>query len=310
MGGTSLDVTVLQVSNGMYTVLSTVQKKNFGGHHITDAIVNFCSSEFQRQYKVDIKENKRSLMKLRSAAEHYKHVVHSSINERCQAESVYDGIDLNISISKARFDSLIHNTLQQCLDPINEALNCASLSVANINKVILAGGSCKIPKLQQLISNTFYSANVLSSINPDEVIAVGAAKQATLVSHSIEDENCFINLLSQDLSIKITGISDRPDYLLLCSKGTTIPTIITETFRVTEDTESIKVEILEGNLSVKDDEATSLIAVLTMSNLPVGEMHISFHIRSDGSIFVTCKDCASKDVGSATVVPPRNQGCT
>lgn len=309
MGGTSLDVTVLDVSNGMYSVLSSVQKKNFGGHQITDVIVDFCSSEFQRQYRVNIKENKRSLMKLRTAAELYKHVVHSSMNERCQAESVYEGIDLNINISKARFDSLIHNTIYQCLEPINEALKKASLSESDINQVILAGGSCKIPKLQQLISNTFSSASVLYNICPDEVVAVGAALQAILVNECVEDE-CFVSLLSQDISIKVTGVLDSSSDILLCCQGTLIPTVITQSFTVTENSSCIKVEMWEGPLSNNTEDTRKLLAVLNMTNLPVGEIFFSFHIRSDGSVHVTCKDCASKELGSTTVIPSHTQGCT
>ncbi|GBM09737.1 Heat shock protein 14 [Araneus ventricosus] len=310
MGGTSLNVTILQVSNGMYSALSSVQKKNFGGHQVTNCIVNYCASEFQRQYKVDIKENKRSLMKLRAAAEHYKHVVHGSTSEKCQVESLYDGIDLNVNISKARFDSLIHSTLQQCLEPIHEALNAASLIVSDINTVLLSGGCCKIPKLQQLISNTFSAANILYNIVPDEVIAVGAAKQATLVTHSVGEEDFYVKLLSQDLSLKLTGFStsDASDELLLCSKGTLIPTVITQSFRVTQNS-NLKVEIFEGNSDARE-ENSKLLAVLNMPNLPVGDIYFSFHIRSDGSVFASCKDCASKELGSATLVPPQTQGCS
>ncbi|KAG8200832.1 hypothetical protein JTE90_006411 [Oedothorax gibbosus] len=308
MGGTSLDVTVLQIANGMYSILSSVQKKDFGGHLVTSCISNFCASEFKRQYKVDITENKRSVMKLRVAAEHYKHVVHGSTNERCQVESLYDGIDLNVNISKARFDSLVHNTLLQCLDPIEEALKSASLSKSDINTVILSGGSCKIPKLQQLISNTFPTSTVLSSIVPDEVVAVGAAKQATLISYDEDDVDCFINLLSQDLFMKLLGFSDSPEELLLCCKGTLIPTVITQSFSVKEST-NLKVEIYEGNSEDRDASKT-LLAGLNMPNIPVGEIFFSFHIRSDGSVFVTCKDCASKELGSATVVPPHSPSCT
>ncbi|GFS64078.1 heat shock 70 kDa protein 14 [Nephila pilipes] len=307
MGGTSIDVTILQVSNGMYSVLSSVQKKNFGGHQFTDCVVNFCASEFQRQYKVDIKENKRSVMKLRAAAELYKHVVYGTTNERCQAESLYDGIDLNVNISRARFESLIQNTLQQCLDPVHEALNTASLSTTDINTVILSGGCCKIPKLQQLISNTFSSASTLYSIVPDEVIAVGAAKQATLVSQSIDEEDCYVNFLSQDITLKLTGFSNCSEELLMCSKGTLIPTVITQSFTVTQ-TSNLKVEIFESNSDSSEENTKSYLAVLNMPNLPVGDVYFSFHIKSDGSLFVSCKDCASKDLGSATIIPPRTQG--
>lgn len=307
MGGTSLDITILQVSNGMYSVLSSVLKKNFGGHQFTDCIVSFCASEFQRQYKVDIKENKRSVVKLHAAAEHYKHVVHGTTNQRCQVESLYDGIDLNVNISIARFDSLIHNILQQCLEPVHEALSSASLSVSDINTVILSGGCCKIPKLQQLISNTFSNASILYSIVPDEVIAVGAAKQATLVSQSLSEEDYYVNLLSQDITLKLTGFSNSSEELLLCSKGTLIPTVITQSFTVTQ-TSNLKVEIFEGNSDSQEDNSKSYLAVLNMPNLPAGDVYFSFHIKSDGSLFVSCKDCASKELGSATVIPPRSQG--
>ncbi|XP_054707137.1 heat shock cognate 70 kDa protein 3-like [Uloborus diversus] len=248
-------------------------------------------------------------MKLHSAAEHYKHVVHSSINERCQAESVYDGIDLNVNISKARFDSLIHSTLLQCLEPIKEALKSASVASSEISKVILVGGSCKIPKLQQMISNMFSSANILYHISPDEVLAVGAAKQAVLVNHNLDDENYYANLLSQDLSIKVSGVSS-PGEILLCCRGTLIPTVITQSFTVTEKHSNIKVEVFEGSTSSNEEDHRTLLAALSMSNLPVGVIYFSFQIRSDGSLRVICKDCTSRELGTATVVSPTTQECS
>ncbi|GIY35617.1 heat shock 70 kDa protein 14 [Caerostris extrusa] len=308
MGGTSLDVTILQVSNGMYSVLSSIQKKDFGGHQVTNCIVNYCASEFERKYKVDIKENKRALMKLRAVAEQFKHVAHGTTNEKCQVDSFYDGIDLDVNISQTRFNFLIRDTLVQCLDPIHEALSSASLSISDINSVILCGGCCKIPQLQEIISNTFSSADILYSIRPDEVIAVGAAKQATLISQSIDEEDYCINLLSQDLSLKLTGFSNSREELLLCSKGTLIPTVVTQSFTVTQDS-NLKVEIYEGSLDSKEESA-KLLAVLNMPNLPIGDIFFSFHIRSDGSLFVVCKDCSSKELGSTTVIPPQPQGCS
>uniref|UniRef100_A0A2L2Y747 Heat shock protein 14 n=1 Tax=Parasteatoda tepidariorum TaxID=114398 RepID=A0A2L2Y747_PARTP len=304
LGGTSLDVTVLDVNNGMYSVISSISRKTLGGNLITNAIVDFCANEFKRQYKIDLKESKRSVMKVRMAAEHYKQVVYSSINERCQAESVYDGIDLNVNISKARFDSLIHSTLLQCLEPIQEALMAAELTANDINTVILCGGSCKLPKLQQLISNLFPSSKILSSISPDEVIAVGAAKQATFVTQHVNEEDCFVNMLTKDLFLKLIGFSNSPEELLLCSKGTLIPTVVTQSFTATLSS-NYKVEIYEGI-----SEASSLVATFSMPNLPEGDVYFTFFIRSDGSLTVTCEDCSSKELGSATIVPSRSQEYT
>ncbi|XP_050413388.1 heat shock 70 kDa protein 14 [Patella vulgata] len=148
LGGTSTDATILQVNRGIYQVVSSVTLEKYGGENFTDVLTENLVSEFKRQAKCDIRDNRRSMTKLRLAAEMCKHTLSTLPNAQCAVDSLYDGIDFHYNVSRGRFEILCNNLLQQCVQLIEQILRETKLTKSDINKVILCGGGANVPILQ------------------------------------------------------------------------------------------------------------------------------------------------------------------
>lgn len=294
MGGTSVDVTVIAVINGLYQVLSYVRKTSIGGNHFTNELMEFCIQEFQRQYKVNIKESKRSIYKLRSAVEVCKHILTNMTSAQCSVESLYEGIDFTINIGRGRFESLINNKLQECVEPIQNALIDAKLKKADINKVILVGGTSKTPRLVQIISNMFSSAEILNSISPDEAIALGAAAEAALLVSEDKldidiEPDSEIETLSKTIYVKTPEIDDL---IPLIPLNTPIPTKQEKNLTLSNSQNIICLGFYEGPpvCSINSDES-KLLAKLILKEVPLNaEIVINILIKNDGSLQLTCTE--------------------
>ncbi len=189
-GGKSLTCSLVLKSNGMVSVLHSINK-DIGGDIVTDLLVEMLAQDFIRKFKLDPRETKRSKMKLKINAENVKHVLSTLDNANCYIESLCEGIDFNGNISRSRFDSELSKLIPKFTSPIEELLSLAQLEANEIDAVIFCGGTAKIPKLQSNIKSMFAKAECLNSINPDEVIAVGASIQASLLPDDCEDKADF-----------------------------------------------------------------------------------------------------------------------
>lgn len=216
VGGASLDVTVFFVNSGMYTLVTNVHQHNLGGHCITEELAKFLAKEFNQKVKLDPMENRRSMAKLRGAAETCKHVLSTMQTAHCFAESLIDGVDLSSNVSRARFDSILSPLLQQFLEPVSKAIEDAGITPRDIKKVVLCGGSLKIPRLQQALSAIIPEAEVLGlppASNPDEVIAIGAVLQASFVPRGWNGD-CIqlcedVSALAKDLEYQLHGVEKK-----------------------------------------------------------------------------------------------------
>ncbi|XP_076332703.1 heat shock 70 kDa protein 14-like isoform X2 [Tachypleus tridentatus] len=304
MGGTSLDITILKVMGGIYQLGSNIHRSSIGGNTLTRLLRDFCLQEFQKQYRVDIQESKRSLWKLHSAAETCKHVLSTMGSAQCFAESLHEGIDFSINITRARFESVIAPVLQQCKQPIEEALFQAGLGKNDISKVILCGGSTKVPKIQQLVADKFPNAECLNSISPDEVIAVGAGVEAALLlGKDIKERpelSSHIIAMQNTLYIKSVGSNGEDLLVPIIRSGTPVPTRWQDSFHLPEGQNSVCLEFFKG---YQDDmKQTDLLAKLVMKEIPDGVIVVSCHIRSDGSVHFNCVEKNTGKSESVTII--------
>ncbi|KAK7102231.1 hypothetical protein V1264_020480 [Littorina saxatilis] len=224
LGGTSHDATVLQVQNGMYRVLGSCFDHSFGADNFTKLLQQHLATEFYRMYKADPNENRRSMAKLLLNAERCKHTLTTLPQAQCAVDSLLDGIDFHTNVSRARFDSQCNTVVGQCTQLIQRALAEACCSKEDITKVVVCGGGTKMPLVQRIISEFLPSSEVLTSIPGDEVIAIGAAKEAAILADRegaeleiAEKENTF-RCLSRDIGIETTeGLE------VVLAAGTLIP---------------------------------------------------------------------------------------
>lgn len=182
-GGHTLTVAVVQVNGGMVSVMECKNFAGVGGDRITEVLADYLAVEFQRKHRMDPRESKRSKLKLKLNAETVKRILSTLDTSNCYIESLCEGIDFSCNVTRARFENELSKVLPSLIDPIQETLAAAGVNAADIDKVILCGGTSKIPKLKKSISGLFSGkAEILSSLSPDEVLALGAASQASLLN--------------------------------------------------------------------------------------------------------------------------------
>lgn len=178
LGGVSCGATVMRIYNGMVNILGSSCKEDVGADHILTQLTKYLAQEFFNKYKLDPKESKKSMNKLKYAAESCMHVLSNLNNANCFVESLYEGVDFKLSVSRARLEMYLTPLLSVYTKPIHDVLEKTGLENEDIQKVILCGGLLKIPKLQSIINEMFSKSEVLCGIAPDEVLAYGAAMQA------------------------------------------------------------------------------------------------------------------------------------
>uniref|UniRef100_A0A2I3LZ32 Heat shock 70 kDa protein 14 n=1 Tax=Papio anubis TaxID=9555 RepID=A0A2I3LZ32_PAPAN len=206
LGGTSLSLSVMEVNSGIYRVLSTNTDDNIGGAHFTETLAQYLASEFQRSFKHDVKGNARAMMKLMNSAEVAKHSLSTLGSANCFLDSLYEGQDFDCNVSRARFELLCSPLFNKCIEAIRGLLDQSGFTADDINKVVLCGGSSRIPKLQQLIKDLFPAVELLNSIPPDEVIPIGAAIEAGILigkENLLVEDSLMIECSARDILVKV-----------------------------------------------------------------------------------------------------------
>merc|ERR1712100_327895 len=182
LGGGTFDVSILTIEEGIFEVRSTAGDTHLGGEDFDNRVVNHLVQEFKRKHKKDLTNNKRSLRRLRTACERAKRTLSASAQASIEIDSLFEGIDFYTSITRARFEELNMDLFRKCMEPVEKCLRDAKFDKGQVHEVVLVGGSTRIPKVQQLLSDFFNGKELCKSINPDEAVAYGAAVQAAILS--------------------------------------------------------------------------------------------------------------------------------
>uniref|UniRef100_A0A8D8VZV7 Heat shock 70 kDa protein 14 n=1 Tax=Cacopsylla melanoneura TaxID=428564 RepID=A0A8D8VZV7_9HEMI len=214
-GGISCDVTIVDIQHGLMSIVDSVHSTEIGGEKIVKKLMGHLQEEIQRKYKLDIADSHRSMAKLRAAAETCMHVLSALQSSDIFIESLYDGLDFKYNVSRGRFDSLIGGLLGSFVQPIEDLLARANVKNDQINKVLLVGGPLKIPKFQSYIKSLFPLAECpgTTSINPDEILAAGAARQAGFLVDMLVDfdkhlpePNTDVIVIGDDISVEVVDM--------------------------------------------------------------------------------------------------------
>ncbi|XP_069084825.1 heat shock 70 kDa protein 14 [Pleurodeles waltl] len=297
LGGSSLSVTIIEVNSGMYRVLSTNTDGTIGGVYFTEALSQHLASEFQRSYKHDIKGNARAMMKLMNSADVAKHALSTLGSSNCFVDSLYDGIDFDCNVSRARFELVCSSLFTRSIEPIKMLLAEAGFTAEDINQVVLCGGSARIPKLQQLIKDLFPDVELLNSIPPDEVIPIGAAIEAGLLlgkdNLSWEVETQTIECSARDILVKEVDECGVDKFTVLLPSGTPLPARRQHTLHAPGSISSVCLELYEsiGKTSVTEEYKFAQI-ILRELEKKEGKHDITavLTMKRDGSLHVTCTD--------------------
>ncbi|XP_004292168.1 PREDICTED: heat shock cognate 70 kDa protein-like [Fragaria vesca subsp. vesca] len=182
LGGGTLDVSVLTLGDGVFEVKATAGDTHLGGEDLDNKMVSYCVEQFKRKHKLDVSGNSRALMRLRSACEKAKRRLSFTSSIDIEVDCLDQGIDFSATITRAKFEQLNMDFFKKCMEPVHKCLSDAGMGVYSVDDVVLAGGSSRMPKVQELLQDVFNGKELCKSINPDEAIAYGAAVQAAVLN--------------------------------------------------------------------------------------------------------------------------------
>ncbi len=296
LGGGTFDVSILSLENGVFEVKSTAGDTHLGGEDFDNKLVEHFIAEFQRKHRKDIKGNDRALRRLRTACEKAKRTLSSSASAQIEIDSLYEGIDFNSSITRARFEDLCMDYFRGCLTPVEKALTDAKMSKAEIDDIVLVGGSTRIPKVQELLKNFFNGKELNKSINPDEAVAYGAAVQAAILKgHGSEETK---DLLLIDVTPLSLGIETAGEMMTkIIERNTTIPCKKSQIFSTFADNQTaVTISIFEGERARTKDN--NLLGRFNLTGIPpaprgVPQIEVSFDLDANGILNVNAVEKGS-----------------
>jgi len=309
-GGGTTDLSVLELSGGIFEVLSTGGDTHLGGEDIDNALVNYIVSEYQRKNNVSLRENKRAIRRIRTAVERAKIVLSSSMSTNIELDAIHEGNDFSMTITRARFESMCGHVFSRILKPIDDVLRDAKLSKGEIDEIILVGGTTRIPKIQEMLKD-YFGKDPNRSINPDEAVAYGACIQAAHLTKGQSDEG-LTDMLLLDIVPLSLGIAVQGSVMsVLIPKGTTIPAKKMDTFSTAVDNQSgVSVEVFEGERKlVKDNNRLGQFQLDGIPPAPRGvpQIEISFNIDANGMLNVSAKDKSSGKSKNITITNDSNR---
>ncbi len=295
LGGGTFDISILEIGDGVFEVKSTNGDTHLGGDNFDRVLINHLADEFQKSDGVDLRKDKMALQRLREAAEKAKIDLSMKLETEVNLPFVTATQDgpkhLNVKVTRAKFEALCEDLFARTLKPCETAMNDAKLSPSDIDEVILVGGSTRIPKIQQLVKN-FFGKDPARSVNPDEVVAIGAAVQGAVLSGDIKDV-LLLDVTPLTLGIETLGGVMTP----MIPSNTTIPTNKKETFSTASDNQpSVEIHILQGERPMAADNRT--LGKFHLDGIPpaprgIPQVEVSFDLDANGILNVSAKDKAS-----------------
>ena len=292
LGGGTFDVSILEIGDGVFEVKSTNGDTFLGGEDFDDTIVDYLVSEFKKDSGIDLKSDKLALQRLKEAAEKAKIELSSAtqteINLPFITADKTGPKHINLKFTRAKLEALVENLVERTLEPCKTALKDSGFSAAEINEVVLVGGMTRMPKIVETVKN-FFGKDPNKSVNPDEVVAMGAAIQAGVLQGDVKDV-LLLDVTPLSLGIEtLGGVSTK-----LIDKNTTIPTKKSQVFSTAEDNQpAVSIRVLQGEREMAaDNKILGNFELVGIAPAPRGvpQIEVTFDIDANGIVSVSAKD--------------------
>ncbi len=295
LGGGTFDISILELGDGVYQVKSTNGDTHLGGDDFDQKIIDYLADEFKKENDVDLRKDPQALQRLKESAEKAKIELSSSQEASINQPFITQGKDgplhLTLTLSRSKLEQIVDELIQKTLKPVEKAIKDAGVKVTDVNEIIMVGGMTRMPKVVEVVEK-FFGKEVNKSVNPDEVVAIGAAVQAGVLGGDVKDV-LLLDVTPLTLGLETLGSVSTP----LIDRNTTIPTSKSQTFSTAADNQTqVEINVLQGERPMAADNKS--LGRFILEGIPpaprgVPQVEVTFDIDASGILSVSAKDKAT-----------------